>query len=725
MGDLHEERSAASLEESGAVDRSDQEKKSAGSEPLPPLDLVATGEQNIMSNEDGELIDYKTLTWWQGGIVLIAETVSLGILSLPSVLATVGLVPGIVLILFMSVLSTYSGLVLAEFRKEYPFVHNFGDALEVIGKPLGMGRLFQEVFGWAQVIFQVFVMGSHLLTWTICMNTLSNSSTCTLVWAFVGLGVFWVLNLPRTLKYTSWMSMASCLSITVAVMITLGDVAVERPIGSGSIAVAQKLGFTHAFLAVTNIAISFSSHSVFFSVIAEFKKPEDWPKALALLQICDTALYILAAVVIYVFVGEKVPSPALSAAGSHKMRQIIWGIAIPTIVIAGVIYGHVAAKYIFKRIFRNTKHMVRRTKLSTIAWVGLTAGIWTISLIIAESIPIFNNLLGLICAIFASWFSYGLPGIFWLWMHHGNWFANWKQICRFAGSMTLLLAGILICVLGLWASIEAIADNETTKPWTSMTTPSPSENKVKMLRGEVYYAMTPELAVDRAKCKVALRAFNTSAGAASRRESVRLFRELVGDTTPLPSELPDAAADEAQFDDEPVVEPPIYMDYGTQVKLGKGVFINANSTWIDTCDITIGARTLFGPSVSLFSGTHPVDPAVRNGLKGPESGKAIHIEEDCWIGGNATILPGITIGRGSTVGAGSVVTKGDTICLNCNGDMHLAPCGLLYYGTCSSRPQALLPKYRLGFRFSIWTVFLEAKMSNGPSISTTWFGGSF
>ncbi|KAG7135335.1 N amino acid transport system protein like [Verticillium longisporum] len=366
----------------------------------------------MLSSEEGELINYKTLNWWQGGIVLIAETVSLGILSLPSVLATVGLVPGIVLILVMSALSTYSGVVLAEFRRAYPFVQNFGDAVEVMGQPIGMGRLFQEIFGWAQVVFQVFVMGSHLLTWTICLNTLTNSSTCTIVWAVVGLAVFWVLNLPRTLKWTSYMSMTSCLSITVAMLMTLGDVATEKPIGSGSIEVARHLGFTGAFLAVTNIAVAFSSHSCFFSVIGEFKNPDDWPKALALLQICDTTLYLLAAIVIYVYVGQDVPSPALSAAHSPTMRKAIWG-------------------YIFSRMFRDTKHMIRRTKLS-----------------------------------FASWFSYGLPGIFWLWMHKGNYFSSKAQTCRFFANVVLFLTGFLICVLGLWASIEAIATEKGTKPWT-------------------------------------------------------------------------------------------------------------------------------------------------------------------------------------------------------------------------------------------------------------------
>lgn len=66
---------------------------------------------------------------------------------------------------------------------------------------------------------------------------------------------------------------------------------------------------------------------------------------------------------------------------------------------------------------------------------------------------------------------------------------------------------------------------------------------------------------------------------------------------------------------------------------------------------------MVAPNVSIYSGTHPLDPDVRNGTNGPELGKEVWIEEDCWIGGNVVILPGVRIGKGSTVGAGSVVTK--------------------------------------------------------------------
>ena len=72
------------------------------------------------------------------------------------------------------------------------------------------------------------------------------------------------------------------------------------------------------------------------------------------------------------------------------------------IIIAGVIYGHVASKYIFVRIFRGTHHLNPKSWLATGSWIGIVVVLWTIAWIIAESIPVFNDLLGLISALFAS-----------------------------------------------------------------------------------------------------------------------------------------------------------------------------------------------------------------------------------------------------------------------------------------------------------------------------------
>ena len=132
---------------------------------------------------------------------------------------------------------------------------------------------------------------------------------------------------------------------------------------------------------------------------------------------------------------------------------------------------------------------------------------------------------------------------------------------------------------------------------------------------------------------------------------------ITNDERPLPPRAATDDADDELFAHHPWICSPIHVDYGRNILVGEGSFINVNAVFVDTCPIRIGARTLVGPNCSFYSGSHPVDPALRNGLLGPEWGKPITIGDDCWIGGDVTVLPGVHIGRGSTIGAGSVVTK--------------------------------------------------------------------
>lgn len=134
----------------------------------------------------------------------IAETISLGILSLPSVLATIGLVGGIILILGLGILATYTGYVIGQFKWAYPYVHSMADAGEVLFSPLArrynmpvIASIGKEFFGAAQTIFLIFSMASHILTWTIGLDTISVHATCTIVWAVVGLIIFYIFTIPR------------------------------------------------------------------------------------------------------------------------------------------------------------------------------------------------------------------------------------------------------------------------------------------------------------------------------------------------------------------------------------------------------------------------------------------------------------------------------------------------------------------------------------------------
>ena len=100
---------------------------------------------------------------------------------------------------------------------------------------------------------------------------------------------------------------------------------------------------------------------------------------------------------------------------------------------------------------------------------------------------------------------------------------------------------------------------------------------------------------------------------------------------------------------------PFYCDYGTQITLEDGVYMNFNATLLDVAPILIKRGAMVGPGVQLLTATHTLDVETRR--KGLEFGKPITIGEEVWLGGGVIVCPGVTIGDRTTVGAGSVVTR--------------------------------------------------------------------
>ncbi len=195
--------------------------------------------------------------------------------------------------------------------------------------------------------------------------------------------------------------------------------------------------------------------------------------------------------------------------------------------------------------------------------------------------------------------------------------------------------------------------------------------KEKMLAGELYRPFNPVLLEERERCKAAVWRFNNSTNpnlGVSREERARLFREILqpsshssshhggGSGSATPGSV-NSVSPVGGVGERVVVEAPFTCDYGYNISIGDDVLISANCTITDTCSVRIGSRCVIGPNVNFQGGTLPIDPIKRKGSQGPAKGNAITIEDDCWIGCRAIIMPGVTIGRCSTVAAGSVVTK--------------------------------------------------------------------
>lgn len=100
---------------------------------------------------------------------------------------------------------------------------------------------------------------------------------------------------------------------------------------------------------------------------------------------------------------------------------------------------------------------------------------------------------------------------------------------------------------------------------------------------------------------------------------------------------------------------PFYTDYGHLCRIGRDTFINHNAYFMDGGTITIGAHCFIGPNCAIYTALHPLDKTRRD--QGLEQTKPIVIQDHVWLGGDVTILPGVTIGEGCVIGAKSVVTK--------------------------------------------------------------------
>ncbi len=161
--------------------------------------------------------------------------------------------------------------------------------------------------------------------------------------------------------------------------------------------------------------------------------------------------------------------------------------------------------------------------------------------------------------------------------------------------------------------------------------------KQKMLAGEPYNGFDPQLLRERSQARRLLALYNATAMEEKERRA-ELLKELLG-----------AAGDGVW------IEPPFQCDYGSNIDLGPGVFINFNCVILDCHEVRIGAGTLIAPAVQIYTGYHPTEPEVRK--TGRERAAPVRIGTNVWIGGGAVICPGVTIGDNTTIGAGSVVIK--------------------------------------------------------------------
>ncbi|ODV94526.1 hypothetical protein PACTADRAFT_76162 [Pachysolen tannophilus NRRL Y-2460] len=426
--------------------------------------------ENEINQENGHDIKYRTCSWQRTAGLLFSEYICLAIMSFPWSYSVLGLVPGLILTVFVALTVLYTGLIITDYCIKHPKTQNICD--------IGQNLFWGQKWAWYAtaicfLLNNILIQGLHVLVGAKYLNTVSNHGGCTVGFSVATAVICLVISLPRTFSQMSLVGIFSAATMFIAVLLSLIFAGIQtHPDGWDGTPVQYNLwpvqGTTYVsgMSAFLNIVYTFVGQITYPSFIAEMKNPREFKKALYVVTICELITFALAGSIIYVYVGNYyMISPAFGSLSGHY-KIIAFSFAIPTIAFLGALYGNVSSQFLFFQFFPpDSEHRFSHTRKGWVVWVATNIGLWILAFIIAEVIPFFSDLLSLMSSLFDCWFGF----VFW-----GTAFFRLKQSkygCKvrhlfpklnptekieYFINIFLILAGFYILGPGLYASVESI-----------------------------------------------------------------------------------------------------------------------------------------------------------------------------------------------------------------------------------------------------------------------------
>jgi hypothetical protein len=185
------------------------------------------------------------------------------------------------------------------------------------------------------------------------------------------------------------------------------------------------------------------------------KNPRDYNKSVYLCMSVVQASYLTFSLVVYAYCGKWVTDPSLGSAGP-LLKKVAYGVGLIGLMVSGCLYLHVAAKYVFVRILRNSTHLQKNSIVHWGTWLGCTVGLGSVAFVLAQAVPIFSYLIALTGSVCFAPLAIMLPG--YLWVHdHGEYRrGGFKKMLVYYAHWFLIALGAFVCVGGTYAVVKSI-----------------------------------------------------------------------------------------------------------------------------------------------------------------------------------------------------------------------------------------------------------------------------
>ncbi|KAJ9416101.1 hypothetical protein FOXG_09582 [Fusarium oxysporum f. sp. lycopersici 4287] len=412
----------------------------------------------FQQTDDG--VQFRTVSWQRATIIFLKIQFAMSILSVPGAFATLGAVGGGLSLVGWHTLNTYTAVILGEFRNRHPECHTLADMCGRL-----WGRVGKELVGLQILVAQVLISAAGIVSISTAFNAISNHGACTVIFTLIGAISITLFSSVRTFSRLGWLTWIGFFTFFVAVFIFVVAVTQQdRPAMApqtgdyelGWTAIAHPT-FVAGITASANIFISNSGSSMYLPVLSEMKRPEHFRKAVLVTGVLVLAMYLSFSLVIYRWCGVWLATPAFGSAGP-LFKKISYGIALPGLIIGVGIYQHVAAKYIFVRILRDSHHLQENTMVHWTTWIGSNLTLGILAFIVAEAVPILNYLLGLAGAVCFAPFSLIFPALLWMqdFKHYRT--GNSSNKAKYWSHALIVLVGSFMVIAGTYSVAVSIQD---------------------------------------------------------------------------------------------------------------------------------------------------------------------------------------------------------------------------------------------------------------------------
>ena len=170
-----------------------------------------------------------------------------------------------------------------------------------------------------------------------------------------------------------------------------------------------------------------------------------------------TASYLAFSLVVYRWCGKWVASPSLGSAGP-TIKKVSYGIGLLGLLVSACLYIHVAAKYLFVRMLRNSVHLQKNSVVHWAVWLSCTFTMSAIGFLIGSGIPIFNYLLALAGSLTFAPLALGLPGYLWVYDHQHYRRGTTLQAIMYWFNWAMILLAVFLTIGGTYGVIRQITD---------------------------------------------------------------------------------------------------------------------------------------------------------------------------------------------------------------------------------------------------------------------------